>query len=135
MRIWNLIWGPLPPEVTTYFIWHDAGELLTGDLPFPVKSKNNSLKHIMNELEDQAVIGMGGPKEFEIDDYNRIRAKACDLIDMHEFGLHERRLGNQYSEPIITDTYEALRKLSLTSVDRFAVSAYLAKAEKLDVKR
>jgi hypothetical protein len=51
---------------------------------------------------------------------------------MYEYGLHERRLGNQYSEPIITDVFEALRKLSLTSVDRFAVSAYLAKVERLD---
>lgn len=132
MRIWFEIWGPLPPEVTTYFIYHDAGELYTGDLPFPVKARNHQLKGIMDELEDNAVVAMSGPKEFEISDYQRIRAKACDLIDMYEFGLHERRLGNKYAEPIITDTYTALRKLTLSTEEKFAVSAYLAKVERLD---
>ncbi len=135
MRIWWQIWGPLPPEVTTYFIWHDAGELVAGDLPFPVKAKNPVLKDTMDELEDRAVKAMGGPAGHPPDGYNKIRAKACDLIDMYEYGLHERRLGNQYAEPIITDTYTALRKLSLSSEDQFAVSAYLAKVERLDAER
>ncbi len=132
MRIWWQIWGPLPEEVSTYFIWHDTGELVTGDLPFPVKSRNSALKDIMNGLENDAVRGMDGPAEHPPDGYNKIRAKACDLIDMYEYGLHERRLGNQFAEPIITDTYAALRKLTLSTEDKFAVSAYLAKVERLD---
>ncbi len=132
MRIWWQIWGDLPPEVTTYFIFHDAGELYTGDIPFPVKARNSQLKSIMDELENKAVHEMGGPKGHPPVDANKIRAKACDLIDMYEYGLHERRLGNKYADPIITDTHAALRKLNLSTEDKFAVSAYLAKVERLD---
>src|SRR6267154_1716536 len=50
-RIYFQIWGPLPPEVSTYFIWHDAGELVLGDLPFPVKKNNPHLKRECDFIE------------------------------------------------------------------------------------
>jgi hypothetical protein len=126
LRIWDEIWGPPNAYITTYFIWHDAGELVTGDLPFPVKANNDILKHTMNTLETEAVKNMGGMFP-NITAEEKLRAKACDLIDMHEFGRVELLMGNQFAHPIIADTFAALEKLGLSSEDGMAVFKYLSR--------
>jgi hypothetical protein len=128
MRIYYQIWGPLPTELTTYFIWHDAGELFTGDIPFPVKRDNPDLKRIMDVLEDIAVEAMlGGKPHNRLANGLQLRAKACDLIDMHEAGMAEVIMGNQFAQPIVDDTFAALEKLPLSPEDGNAVFKYLAK--------
>ena len=109
MRIYFQIWGPIPPEVSTYFIWHDAGELVLGDLPFPVKQNHSHLKRECDYIESQAVTDMGGDKITLIQSGKR--AKLCDLLDMHEFGKVEVNLGNQYGVPIVADTQAAIVRL------------------------
>jgi hypothetical protein len=129
MRIYWQIWGPLPPMLTTYFIWHDAGELACGDLPFPVKSINPIIKAEMDELEERAVERMGGadPREIHGHTLFKTRAKACDLIDMHECGLAEVAMGNKFAQPIVDDTLRALERLKLSDEDGMAIFKYLAK--------
>jgi hypothetical protein len=128
MRIYWQIWGPLPSELTTYFIWHDAGELACGDLPFPVKANNPELKEAMDMLEDEAVEKMAGGKPNNILSAKlKIRAKACDLIDMHECGLTEVAMGNKFAQPIVDDTFAALERLKLSDDDGMAIFKYLAK--------
>lgn len=129
MRIYFQIWGALPPELSTYFIWHDAGELACGDLPFPVKAHHPALKEAMDALEEQAVEIMGGA-HVPLTPPFKARAKACDLIDMHECGLVEMAMGNRFAQPIVEDTLAALEALDLPSEDGNAVFKYLAK-EKL----
>jgi hypothetical protein len=128
MRIYWQIWGQLPPELTTYFIWHDAGELACGDLPFPVKANNFELKEAMDKLEDQAVEKMaGGKPNNTLSADMKIRAKACDLIDMHECGLAEVAMGNKFAQPIVDDTLKALERLPLLDEDGMAIFKYLAR--------
>jgi hypothetical protein len=129
IRIYWQIWGALPPELSTYFIWHDAGELACGDLPFPVKARNPVLKEAMDALEDAAVERMGGVN-VPLAPALITRAKACDLIDMHECGIVEMAMGNRFAQPIVEDTFAALEKLALSPEDGNAVFKYLAK-EKL----
>src|SRR4249920_1699779 len=107
MRIYWQIWGPLTPELSTYFIWHDAGELACGDIPFPVKMNNRLLKTMMDGLEETAVEHMGG-MTLKLSNGLKVRARACDLIDMHECGRAELLMGNTFAQPIIDDTYKAL---------------------------
>jgi hypothetical protein len=128
MRIYWQIWGPLPPELSSFFIWHDAGELATGDIPFPVKSQNPVLKAEMDALEDQAVTQMGGLLH-TLEQTLKVRAKACDLIDMHECGWAEVAMGNQFAQPIVDDTFTALERLPLSPDDGMKVFKYLAKQE------
>jgi len=125
MRIYWQIWGPLPPELSTYFIWHDAGELACGDLPFPVKSRDPELKAAMDKLEDDAVRRMGG-SHVVVTPLLKLRAKACDLIDMHECGRIEVAMGNKLAQPIVDDTFAALEKLTLSPEDGNAIFKYLA---------
>jgi hypothetical protein len=126
MRIYWQIWGQLPSELTTYFIWHDAGELACGDLPFPVKSINPIIKLEMDTLEEAAVERMGGIN-YSLPLLLKTRAKACDLIDMHECGLAEVAMGNKFAQPIVDDTLRALERLKLSDEDGMAIFKYLAK--------
>jgi len=128
MRIYWQIWGPLPPELSTYFIWHDAGELVCGDLPFPIKANNPKLKAEMDVLEEEAVEGMNGISN-SLQPILKIRAKACDLIDMWSLGCTELCMGNKVAQPIIDDTFKALEKLSLSMDDQNLIFKYLTKCK------
>ncbi len=133
MRIWWMIWGPLSSGESTYLIWHDAGELLTGDLPFPMKANNLELKLTFDAYEAEAVEAMGGPlwADYKVlgTTLYRQRSKICDLLEMWEFGLVEQGMGNRYAEPIVKDTLKAARKLlkKMSGEDQKLVEAYVSK--------
>lgn len=106
MRIYWEIWGPMSSAVSSVILWHDAGELGTGDIPFPVKRNNPILKEEFDQLEIQVLMAMGvdtrkcveGLKEEEL-----LRIEVCDLIEMWEFGAAELARGNQMALPIVRD--------------------------------
>jgi hypothetical protein len=133
MRIYWQIWGPLPPELSSFFIWHDAGELATGDIPFPVKSMNPLLKKEMDRLENKAMEHMGGMLP-ALDHTLKVRAKACDVIDMYECGKVEVSMGNKFAQPIVEDTFKALEKLPLTPEDSMLIFKYLAKQKQQGIE-
>jgi hypothetical protein len=128
LRIWFQIWGPLSPAVSSHLLWHDAGELVLGDLPFPVKGNNPRLKHECEVVEEKAVTDMGGAPNGLLG-YNKVRAKACDLVEMWEFGWMEAQLGNRFAQPIMADISKALSALPLTTEDKLLVSKYISKWE------
>src|ERR1035437_6690186 len=100
LRIYYELFGPLPPKTSTYLIWHDAGELVLGDLPFPVKANNGGLKRQCDRIEQNAVKAMGGslPK---LATNEKIRVKVVDLIEMLQYGLVEVFTGNRLAQPIV----------------------------------
>jgi hypothetical protein len=102
MRIYELLFGLLPPEVSSHLIWHDAGELASGDLPFPVKSQNPDLKEACDRIERNQIARMGGVVQ-ELPPFLKLRSKLADLCEMAEFGIVEMRLGNGYAAPIWRD--------------------------------
>lgn len=129
LRIYWHLYGPPPSAVFTYILWSDAGELRTGDLPFPVKKDNPALKNICDKLEVAAVAQLGGRLP-ELTDDARWQVRAVDLLEMYEFGRTELMLGNQFAHPIIQDTYAALRKLESilpgSSIGQVALHVYPA---------
>jgi hypothetical protein len=129
LRIYDQIWGPIPPHVTRHIIWHDAGELVTGDLPFPVKQNNHALRNVMAIAEHEALEAMGAPANSMLSPEELLRAKACDLLEMWEFGLTEKALGNMLAQPIIDDIQFALGKLLGTSEEAATVVRYRLKVE------
>ena len=120
LRIYVSIFGAPAPDVTVYILWHDAGELVLGDLPFPVKANSPELKRLCDAVEDSAVLRMGG-EVIKLPTFEKLRVKACDLIEMCEMGVVEFQMGNKYAQPIIDDVGNALvqlyQKLSLTDQD------------------
>lgn len=110
MMIWYQIFGPMSQEESEHILWHDAGELVTGDPPFPIKANNPALKAEYDRLECTAVEGMDGPPN-EAREVTRLRAKVCDLLEMWEFGNVELKMGNKFAEPIVKDTSAAIGQL------------------------
>lgn len=126
LLIWLRLYGPPAPRVTEYFLWHDLGELVLGDLPFPVKAKNPDLKKACDEVEKAAVKEMGGP-DFELTDLLKIRMKLVDLLEMYTFGTLELVMGNKFGQPIVDDIGKAVLELvkKLPPEDRKAIAAYV----------
>jgi HD containing hydrolase-like enzyme len=129
LRIYWQIFGPLPPEISTYILWHDAGELKTGDSPFPLKHDNPNLKKSLDWLEDEAVVSMGGPVSYKLEPVDNVRCKICDLIEMLEYGLDETMMGNRFAQPIVNDIARGITELlgQLDGMDQERVKSYLDK--------
>lgn len=107
LRIYLKIWGDLPALVAKHFVLHDMGELVLGDLPFPVKAHNPELKKLCDAVEHEGVIGMGF-EPITLPPDLKVRTKIVDLVEMLEFGLCEVRMGNQWAQPIVDGIKEAL---------------------------
>ncbi len=118
-------------EESAYVLWHDAGELLTGDHPGMIKTEAPELKPVLDRLEQKAVAGMGGPRLAMANERTKLRTKVCDLIDVLEFGLTETLQGNRLAEPIVSWAALELEKRYglLTRADFEAVMAYIAPME------
>jgi hypothetical protein len=130
MRIWHHLFGAMPPEVSTAILWHDAGELRTGDVPYMAKKDAPTLKVALDRLEEKALVEMGAPAYRTIDREQRIKIKLCDLIEMNEFGIYELARGNMFAEPIAKVTHDAIKcKLMELSDpdDRAAVNKFMAR--------
>ena len=98
-------------EVLYYCLLHDSGELYAGDIPFGVKMQVPGLKESMDQAE---AIGRHQLelKLPELTKEERIQAKICDYLEMHETGEHEMNLGNKYAEAIMLDTMYAAQRLA-----------------------
>lgn len=114
LRIYFQIFGAvaLMPHITIWILWHDCGELVTGDPPYPFKAKNPEIKKAYDAAEDIAVKSMGGFTP-ELSPHEKRKVKTCDLIDMLEYGQHEKMMGNQFAQPIIDDISNSIRALWL----------------------
>lgn len=97
-----------PYKIATIAMFHDVSEVLTGDLPNPVKYFNNAIKEEYKKIEriaEQRLIGMA-PEEFR-DDYSQLivqefhseeetfLVKAADVICAYIKTLEELSAGNK----------------------------------------
>lgn len=132
MRIYYLIWGPLPPAVSTYLIWHDTGEVRAGDVPYHMKNKSE-VKSTFDAVEDATVSAMGGPANVsryaELTPAELARCKACDMLDIVEWSIVEIAFGNRFALPIFENSYKAMENFrdhkDLSTLDHQAISTYL----------
>jgi 5'-deoxynucleotidase YfbR-like HD superfamily hydrolase len=113
MRVYVELFGqPSDPSVLLHILWHDAGEIATGDVPFPVKSQNPKIKAAFDDLETAALGAMGVDAWYQIEAVEIKKIKLCDLIEMWEFGVQDYMMGNKLAAPIIDRTHEAALKLA-----------------------
>lgn len=107
MRIYYQCFGLPRPEVWEAMLLHDAPEVQTGDIPFGAKVRSQKVREGNKEAEDQWMehMGLQWPMLTDIEHWTM---KMCDLLEMYEYGLTERRMGNQCAEPIITGVAESV---------------------------
>lgn len=100
MRIYMSVCEDIDPKVVYYIQFHDIGENAVGDLPFPVKRDNQSLKEVVDNIEDISRVMQleywDAFREVFLGEENKTLCKSIELIEMAEFGLDQMNLGNHH---------------------------------------
>ena len=125
-------------------MYHDAGEVITGDLPTPIKHHNPAIKAEYSKLEDiaaQKLISMLPPDLREY--YTPLIAhdesteewkivKAADRICAYIKCLEERKSGNQEFESARKSVKKFLDQIDLDEVQDFMMECIPGFAMTLD---
>lgn len=110
-RIALAIFPQMSRDVIIECLFHDVGEVATGD--HPTYSKTDvKFRAELRRLERQARLEMttpwGLPHERPLTDMERWVIKLADILDRWEFALHETALGNTLCLEVVRNTEESL---------------------------
>ena len=119
-----------PDKVATAALYHDMPEILTGDLPTPIKYYGTDIKTAYKKIEREAtdkLLGMldetikDGISEAAVcaDDKMRRIIKAADKLDAYIKCIEERNAGNLDFKKAERQTKDALKKMALPEVEYF----------------
>lgn len=108
--IYMQLFGLPRSPVLAYMLYHDLGELFSGDSPFYAKREFPGLKIATDTAEGigKRNLGIGAVHLMEEEQAN---VKISDLIEMFEFGQIEFRMGNQYGDIVSRNIKLALRAM------------------------
>ena len=111
-------------------LFHDASEILTGDLPTPIKYYNPEIRTAYKQVERfscEKLLRMlplelresYAPLLFEDDPAVTPIVKAADKLSAHIKCIEELKAGNQEFESAARQTEQALRAMELPCLDYF----------------
>lgn len=128
----NEVYGRNVPtdRVVSIALFHDASEVLTGDIPQPVKHNNEQILRNFREIEDVAVerLIQTIPPEISSIYRNLIQdpdpelyrwVKAADLIEAYIKCLTELSTGNREFVVAKQQVLDSLHKMNMPEVDYF----------------
>jgi 5'-deoxynucleotidase YfbR-like HD superfamily hydrolase len=99
-RVLLAIWPDAPRELVIEALFHDCGEISTGDPPSTLKQRYPALRDIYSKMEYEVRLGMvlpwGLPPPQRVTEPERWVLKMADMIEMWEFVQSERLLGNRF---------------------------------------
>lgn len=129
LRIYDQLFGLPSVNLVRAVMYHDVGEVKTGDAPFPVKRENPDLKAAYDRIEadHRHKLLRGDDPEDKITADEHRRLKMCDLLEMWEYGTEERAKGNTFAQPIIDRTLEVVYQLCETPHEDLAVKLFVEK--------
>ena len=122
--------GPDPDRCAVAALYHDASEILTGDLPTPVKYYNADIKTAYKQVERIAgnrVLDML-PQELRscyehdvLEDDRVVRpiVKAADKLSAHIKCLEEQKAGNTEFDFAAKQTWESMKEMNLPELEWF----------------
>ncbi len=119
-----------PDRCAAAALFHDASEILTGDLPTPIKYYNPDIRQAYQQVEKvsaRKLLGMlpealqAGyePLLLESDPAVRRIVKAADKLSAHIKCIEELKAGNLEFESAARQTREALEEMDLPCLDYF----------------
>ncbi len=120
-----------PGQAAVAGLYHDAAEILTGDLPTPVKYDNPAIKEAYKAVESVAADKLLSllPRELlgEFSPYVREElapdllaiVKAADKLSAHIKCLEELKAGNNEFKLASEQTRKALERMELPALDYF----------------
>ena len=122
--------GPDPDRCAVAALYHDASEILTGDLPTPIKYYNPDIKTAYKQVERIAgerllemlpaeLRSSYAPLVLEDDRELEPIVKAADKLSAHIKCLEEQKAGNTEFDTAAKQTWEAMRAMELPELDWF----------------
>lgn len=102
LRIILAIHPQVSRELLIFAMFHDIGERVTGDVPFPVKREHPEVKVAFDRMEHEAQLQMatswGVSAGIKVPHEELTTLKLAEFIEMMEWGLDEMALGNHCAE-------------------------------------
>ena len=119
-----------PGKVAVAALYHDASEILTGDMPTPVKYDNPAIQEAYRQVEAVAngklvsmlpeeLRGVYGEILDEYDPETRRLVKAADKLSAYIKCVEELKAGNAEFREAAAQTRRALEAYGLPEVDYF----------------
>ena len=122
--------GPDPDKCAVAALYHDASEILTGDLPTPIKYYNSDIKNAYKQVERVAgerllamlpaeLVDCYAPMVLEDDPETTPIVKAADKLSAHIKCLEEQKAGNTEFDTAARQTWEAMKQANMPELDWF----------------
>ena len=122
--------GPDPDRCAVAAMYHDASEIITGDLPTPIKYYDPDIKCAYKRVERLAgerLLSMLPPELREsyehlvLEDDPAVEpiVKAADKLSAHIKCLEEQKAGNSEFDTAARQTWEAMKQMGLPELDWF----------------
>ena len=135
--------GADPDKCAVAALYHDASEILTGDLPTPIKYYNPDIKHAYKQVErvagnrllDMLPQQLRGSYErlvLEEDEEVLPTVKAADKLSAYIKCLEEQKAGNTEFDSAAQQTRQALQELDMPELDWFMAECLPAFGLNLD---
>lgn len=132
-----------PEHVLALGVYHDATEVITGDLPTPVKYHSAALRGSYRQLEAMAagkllnMLPEGMRAEYaayltEGDDYAHRLVKAADRVSAYIKCMEEKQAGNREFDAAGENVLRSIREIDLPEVQDFMAEFVPAFALSLD---
>lgn len=113
-------------------LYHDMPEIITGDLPTPVKYFNEDMKEVYSKVEENACTKLLSMLPDELkedysplffkedkDEYLWKIVKAADKISALTKCLEEKKAGNREFDSALVSTEKAIREMKMEEADYF----------------
>ena len=135
--------GPDPDRCAVAALYHDASEILTGDLPTPIKYYNPGIKDAYKQVEriaGERLLTMVPPQlresyehlVLEDDETVNITVKAADKLSAYIKCIEEQKAGNTEFDSAARATMEAMEAMDCPELQWFIDQCLPAYALTLD---
>lgn len=122
--------GPDPDRCAVAALYHDASEILTGDMPTPIKYYNPEIKDAYKQVERIAggrLLEMlpsqlrGEYEHLVLEDDEAVNpiVKAADKLSAHIKCLEEQKAGNTEFDSAAEQTWNSMKAMNLPELDWF----------------
>ena len=122
--------GPDPDRCAVAALYHDASEILTGDLPTPIKYYNSDIKNAYKQVERVAgerllamlpaeLVDCYAPMVLEDDPETTPIVKAADKLSAHIKCLEEQKAGNSEFDTAARQTWDAMKEMNRPELNWF----------------
>ena len=134
---------PDPDKCAVAALYHDASEILTGDLPTPIKYYNPDIKDAYKQVERIAgnrLLDMLPPElrasyeHLVLEDDKELEpfVKAADKLSAHIKCLEEQKAGNTEFDTAAKQTWDAMKAMARPELDWFLDNCLAAFALNID---